>query len=346
LAEQRDTRFPLSLTTGRQRDQWHGMSRTGTLGRLFGQAAEPAIELHPQELARRGWQAGELLRVRSRRGEMVLPVQASDAVAPAQAFIAMHWGEEFVSGRALDGSTLTGVNALTTPACCPTSKQPELKHAAVRIDSAALPWQLLAAAWLPAEVLLQRREALQTLLRGCGYCSVRPCGREPDGRVGLVLRAAERQALEGARLQAIEALLDLPSAPLLRYADAQRGQHRAMRLEGDTGQAALQGFVLAGDIRAGAWVLPLWRDAQPAGSFGARLLAASAEPPAVMPSRGAQVCSCFDVGETQIRATLAALQGSAEARLAQLQQQLRCGTHCGACKPALHVLAGRSLEAA
>ena len=112
------------------------------------------------------------------------------------------------------------------------------------------------------------------------------------------------------------------------------------------GQCGSTSFVLAGDIRAGAWVLPLWRDAQPAGSFGARLLAASAEPPAVMPSRGAQVCSCFDVGETQIRATLATLQGSAEARLVQLQQQLRCGTHCGACKPALHVLAGQSLVAA
>ncbi|MES2888330.1 MAG: molybdopterin-dependent oxidoreductase, partial [Pseudomonadota bacterium] len=53
VAEPRDARYPISLTTGRLRDQWHGMSRTGTLGRLFGHASEPCIEMHPQELTRR-----------------------------------------------------------------------------------------------------------------------------------------------------------------------------------------------------------------------------------------------------------------------------------------------------
>ena len=52
LAEARDVRHPYALTTGRLRDQWHGLSRTGTLGRLFGHASEPAIELHPRDLDR------------------------------------------------------------------------------------------------------------------------------------------------------------------------------------------------------------------------------------------------------------------------------------------------------
>ena len=346
LAEVRDARFPLSLTTGRQRDQWHGMSRTGTLGRLFGQAAEPAIELHPQDLARRGWKAGELLRVQSRRGEMVLPVQPSDSVAPAQAFIAMHWGEEFVSGRARDGSVLTGVNALSTATFCPTSKQPELKHAAIRLESAALPWQLLAAAWLSADLLLQRRQAVQALLQGCGYFSALPCGHEPDGRVGLVLRAADTTPMAAERLQALEALLGLQGSEVLRYADVQRGQHRAMRLAEGGAQAPLQAFMLAGDIRARDWVLPLWRDAQPARTLGTRLLAARAQAPAAFQPRGAQVCSCFDVGEAQIRTTLATLRGGTESRLAQLQQRLQCGTNCGSCKPALRMLVGQCLEAA
>ncbi len=345
LAEVRDARFPLSLTTGRHRDQWHGMSRTGTLGRLFGQLPEPAIELHPQELARRGWHAGELLRVQSRRGELVLPVQPSAAVAPAQAFIAMHWGEEFVGGRARDGAALVGVNALTTSAFCAQSKQPELKHAAVRLEPAALPWQLLAAAWLPADAVLRRREALRSLLRGCGYVSVLPCGREGEGRVGLVLRAADVTALDAATLQAVEALLDLQGTQVLRYADAQRAQHRAMRLA-DGEQAPLQAFVLAGDIGARQWVMPLWRDAQPARGFGAGLLAGGPQAPASFKPRGPQVCTCFDVGETQIRDTLSTLQGDAETRLAQLQQRLRCGTQCGSCKPALRMLVGHSLEPA
>ena len=119
-----------------------------------------------------------------------------------------------------------------------------------------------------------------------------------------------------------------------------------MLLAAGGGQAVLQGFVLAGDIRARDWVLPLWRDAQPAAAFGARLLAAGAQPPAAFQPRGVQVCSCFDVGEAQIRATLGTLQGTAESRLAQLQERLRCGTQCGSCTPALRMLVGRSLEAA
>jgi assimilatory nitrate reductase catalytic subunit len=133
---------------------------------------------------------------------------------------------------------------------------------------------------------------------------------------------------------------------VLRYADPKRGQHRAMRLAEGGDQAPLQAFVLAGDIRARDWVLPLWRDAQPARALGTRLLAASPQPPAAFQPRGAQVCSCFDVGEAQIRSTLATLQGSADARLVQLQQRLHCGTNCGSCKPALRVLVGQSLEAA
>ncbi|MDZ4123157.1 MAG: molybdopterin-dependent oxidoreductase, partial [Hydrogenophaga sp.] len=48
LAELRESRYPFSLTTGRLRDQWHGMTRTGTLGRLFGHVAEPSVQLNPQ----------------------------------------------------------------------------------------------------------------------------------------------------------------------------------------------------------------------------------------------------------------------------------------------------------
>jgi assimilatory nitrate reductase catalytic subunit len=55
VAEPRDARYPFSLTTGRLRDQWHGMSRTGTLGRLFGHVAEPCVQMNPQDMARRCW---------------------------------------------------------------------------------------------------------------------------------------------------------------------------------------------------------------------------------------------------------------------------------------------------
>jgi assimilatory nitrate reductase catalytic subunit len=65
-AEPRDARYPFTLNTGRLRDQWHGMSRTGTLGRLFGHVAEPTIDLHPQDLERLRLVDGDLVHVSSR----------------------------------------------------------------------------------------------------------------------------------------------------------------------------------------------------------------------------------------------------------------------------------------
>ena len=98
-AEARDARFAFALNTGRLRDQWHGMSRTGSIGRLFGHSPEPVVEMNGEDMARLGLVDGDLVAVTSRRGAIVLPAQKSAAQAPAQVFIAMHWGEEFVSGR-------------------------------------------------------------------------------------------------------------------------------------------------------------------------------------------------------------------------------------------------------
>jgi assimilatory nitrate reductase catalytic subunit len=315
------------------------MSRTGTLGRLFGQAPEATIELHPQELERRRFADGELLRVRSRRGEIVLPARGSDTLAPGQAFVAMHWGEEFVSGGAADGQALAGVNALTSGTFCPQSKQPELKHAAVRLERAELPWRVLAVAWLPAADALAVRERLRPLLRRFAYASCVPFGREPDAEVGLLFRAAAAAAPDDDTLLAtIEAefgLLGSPSEPVLRYADAKRGQRRAMRLSHAAAGSPLAAFLLAGDTRAEAWVLPLLQQREPAQAFGRALLAASAKPPVAVVSRGKQVCSCLDVTEPQIDAALARMTGSPDERLAALQGELRCGTQCGSCLPVL-----------
>ena len=105
LAEPRESRYPFSLTTGRLRDQWHGMSRTGTLGRLFGHVAEPSVQMNPQDMSRRLLSEGDLVHVTSKRGSIVVPVQASNEVGLSQAFMAMHWGSEFLTGCSSTGDT-------------------------------------------------------------------------------------------------------------------------------------------------------------------------------------------------------------------------------------------------
>ena len=112
------------------------MSRSGTVARLFGHEGSPAVRVHPDDIARRDLKAGDLVEVRSRRGAIVLPLVGDDRIGRAQAYVAMHWGDEFVSGRTADGVRRAGINALTTKAHCPDSLQPELKHAAVSIKTA------------------------------------------------------------------------------------------------------------------------------------------------------------------------------------------------------------------
>lgn len=345
LAEAPDAAYPFSLLTGRLRDQWHGMSRTGLLGRLYGHESLPAIDLAPADMARLALQDGALVRVASRRGTLVLPARGRDELPAGQAFIPMHWGEEVLSGHDDQGRTLNGVNALTTPAFCPKSKQPELKHAAVAIEKVDLPWRLSAMAWLPADQALAVREQLRPLLKAFGWASLLPFGREPDaqGRVGLVLRAAATAPVEAALLATARRLLALEGPEVLRYRDDAQAQDRALRVQRTAdGATHLQGFWLAGDASGEAWLRALL-DSDEALPGPARLLLAPGGLAQALMGDAAtpaspQVCTCFNVREDAIRATLGGCAGSPAERLAALMGTLRCGTNCGSCIPALRSL--------
>jgi assimilatory nitrate reductase catalytic subunit len=341
VAEQRESRFPFSLTTGRLRDQWHGMSRTGTLGRLFGHVPEPTVQMNAQDMARRLLCDGDLVHVTSKRGSIVLPVQASSEVNVTQAFMAMHWGSEFLSGCSSTGQALGGVNAITTSSYCPTAKQPELKHAAVKILKAQLPWNLLAVAWLPESTAQTTRAQLQALMAQFEFATCVPFGREDTSAAsssqrGILFRAAATYAPETQTLIHIEALLGLSSPDTLRYEDKKRGQRRTARLvRKSDGKAQLQGFVLAGDVSAQAWIKTLLQDELDATSYGRLLLSPGAKAPIAIQSKGSQVCACFNVSETAIHGFLNACEGSEPEQLSALQTELQCGTNCGSCVPQL-----------
>ncbi|HBH38654.1 MAG TPA: nitrate reductase [Curvibacter sp.] len=348
VAEPRESRFPFALTTGRLRDQWHGMSRTGTLGRLFGHVAEPTVQMNAGDMARRGLKEGELVHVTSKRGSIVVPLQASEELASGQAFMAMHWGPEFLSGISSTGEPLAGVNALTTSSYCPSSKQPELKHAAVKILKAELPWNLLGLAWLPADRALSTREALRKLMLRFPFASCVPfakaaplegeAGAQPTG---LLFRAAAHEPVPDELLAEIEALLGLDDAGTLRYADRKRGQRRAALLDRVGDQTTLRAVLLAGDTSAEGWIRSLLQQELPAQSYGRLILLAGAQAPVALPARSRQVCTCFNVNENAIEGVLASCSGNDSERLATLQRTLKCGSNCGSCVPELQRLVRR-----
>jgi assimilatory nitrate reductase catalytic subunit len=341
VAEPRESRYPFSLTTGRLRDQWHGMSRTGTLGRLFGHVAEPSVQMNANDMARRLLKDGDLVHVTSKRGSIVVPLQSSPEVGASQAFMAMHWGSEYLSGLSSIGEPLAGVNALTTSAYCPTSKQPELKHAAVKILKAELPWSLLAMAWLPAGESLKARELLKPLMKAFAFSSCVPFSNNTSltdtssAREGVLFRAATHVVPPDELLTQVEKILGLTNPDMLHYADKKRGQRRTAKLTRVGDHAELTGFLLAGDTRAEAWIKSLLEGELPAQSYGRLLLSPGAKAPLAVAPRGKLVCTCLNVTDAAIEGYLGSAQGTDSERLALVQAALKCGTNCGSCVPEL-----------
>ncbi|HSD59222.1 MAG TPA: molybdopterin-dependent oxidoreductase, partial [Burkholderiales bacterium] len=324
-AEPPDARYPLSLITGRLRDQWHGMSRTGLVARLYSHEAEPLLHMHPDDLARRTLAAGDLVKVKSRRGEVVVKLAESRSLRPGQCFLPMHWGANRMGGL--------GVNALTLSATDPHSKQPELKHAAVRVDRFKEGHALVALArarkGAPADdpVHLALVEKLRAWLPRFPYASLTLQGRDDP----VVVLKARCEAATPELLEALDRELGLDDpARVLSYQDVRRDIAKRALVEDDT----LLAVRLAGETRAAEWLAELMAQGKPAAPVRPWLLAPLAQPPAGSAARGRVVCNCFDVTEAEILEAL----GVGES-LSDLQSRRKCGTNCGSCLPELKRLA-------
>lgn len=322
-ADKTDARHPLHLLTGRLRDQWHGMSRTGTVSQLFNHVEEPVIYMCQDDMTRRLVKDGDVVRVSNKRGSLVLPVKLSDEVKPSQTFIPMHWGSQFMNGL--------GVNALMPPNFDKTSKQPELKHAAIKIEKLDLPWRMTVMRTINDLASLQK---IRGMLINFEYASCGMFGRQSEAHAGmLILRTAHTEIPDPALIAEIDTILGMTDdMPLLNYVDAKRGISKRILVENNvaTGKAEVTGVRLVGETLAADWL----KDVMTTGEFNPELrrwaLAPLNAPPAGQRSRGKIVCNCLDVAENDIIDTI-----QLGADLITLQNKLKCGTECGSCVPEL-----------
>ncbi len=124
--------FPLILTTGRLRDQWHTQTKTGRVHKLQEHAPEPFAEIHPIDATARGLVDGDLLELRNPRGTVQVRATVTDTIRPGVVFLPMHWGRKLAG---LAGRT----NNLANPSFDPVSKEPDLKFAAVEARKVTTP---------------------------------------------------------------------------------------------------------------------------------------------------------------------------------------------------------------
>ncbi len=345
VAEKADARYPLSLTTGRLRDQWHGMSRTGSVARLYGHVPEPRLAVNANDLARRGLKAGDLIKLESRRGAFYALAEASEEVRSGQVYMPMHWGKRF-----LGGADSAGVNTVTSPALDVYSRQPELKHAAVKLSAADLSWQVTAfKACSGGELALH--DSLQALQGEVAFFSavlMRPMhGRD---RPGVLLRAAHHGAPSADWLAHLDRLFGLDVEYALRYDDQRRASSRRMLIQDDR----LQAVRLSGEpgaITSGEWLREWLLAEKPVADIRRLLLSPATHAPSGFVLSGRVICQCFNVTEEAIASASGDIGGDPSERLRALQGRLHCGSNCGSCVPELRQLlaktpAGRQQEAA
>ncbi|GAB3640331.1 hypothetical protein GCM10027423_09670 [Spirosoma arcticum] len=125
-SEPTDADFPLVLTTGRIRDQWHTMTKTGRVAKLNQHSPQPFLQIHPDDARARSIQDGQLVEVRGRRGEVRVKAQLTTDVRPGLCFLPMHWGKILTS-------SLNRANNLTNALVDPRSKEPDFKFSAVEV---------------------------------------------------------------------------------------------------------------------------------------------------------------------------------------------------------------------
>ena len=314
VAEPVSAQYPMRLTTGRLRDQWHTMARTSLALSLTRHAEEPELSLNPTDLDRLGLSEGTLARVRSRRGELIVAVRADEGLRPGHAFLPMHWGSGFTGGA--------GINALTNPARDPSSGQPELKHTAVGIAPAGLGWQ--AAGWIRGDAA-SLRLTLSHWLRhpAFAYTTIVPVaiGARPGDRAGI---GGVRIRLAAAGVPDPEVLAALGQdlgvgRPQAAFDDPARGVLRRVA----TAQGKPTAYLLAGDMRA-RHALDAWADNGAAPPSVLDLLMGRTAPV----QRALTVCACKGVTDLAIAGAI-----DRGMDLEGLKASLGCGTGCGSCVP-------------
>ncbi|MEZ5505603.1 MAG: molybdopterin-dependent oxidoreductase [Gammaproteobacteria bacterium] len=297
-----DADWPLTLNTGRVRDQWHTMTRTALAPQLNQHKPEPYVELTPPTAQRFGLTEQQLARITTPWGTMLARTALSDGLRENDLFIPMHWNDQF--------ARQARVGALVNPATDPWSGQPESKHTPCRIER----WQ---PRW--SGFIFSRHELP---LPECDYaCRIR-------GNAFFRYEIAGSGAMETlAHLATL-----LPSCTgddVIQYQDPARGHLRWARI--DHQQLDLCVLIGPGDaslIRNAdrQWIATLF--AKPALDPLDRKALLAGKSPAGIEDCGRTVCACFGVGEKTI---LKAARELGCKSATDIGRHLKAGTNCGSC---------------
>jgi assimilatory nitrate reductase catalytic subunit len=288
---------PFRLNTGRIRDQWHTMTRTGVAPKLSGHTAEPFVEIAPADAARFAIAPADLVRVVSDRAEIVVRALVTDRQRAGSVFVPLHWTDRFAANARVD--------ALIAPEADPVSGQPESKASVVSIEPFGAAWYGFALTRLadpmPATAYWARaRIAGGTRLE---LADTAPLA-DPAELAATLFGAAETIVIEDR---------------------ARRGLRLAAIRDGE-----VVGLLIVATTPvevARDWLVDRFAEAPIEPMRAIQLLAG--RPSGEMADPGPRVCSCFGIGANQIRT---AIDEGCDT-VAAIGERVKAGTSCGSCRP-------------
>lgn len=302
-----DEEKKFTLNTGRLRDQWHTMTRTGRVPELMAHREAAAATIAPADAARLGIATGDLAAIGNERGQLILPAMIGADQASGSIFMAMHWTEAH-------GSAST-VNMLAGAERDPISGEPAFKHGKVTMRRIVAQWHGVAL----ARTVLSVRSKVND--HAVWSRTPRVGGLVQFGFTGFLPLREDTTCRSLA-----SSLLELPeTVEMLDYTDARRGVFRLAVMRGGvlvfvlhvaSDRAALPSADSLEKLFARRWVEP-----DPAVLLAGRG-ASSAAP------GGGIVCVCHQVTEPMIRA---AIKVRGLATIDAIGAATKAGTGCGSC---------------
>ncbi|MDD5390049.1 MAG: molybdopterin-dependent oxidoreductase [Gallionellaceae bacterium] len=295
---------PFIFNTGRVRDQWHTMSRSGKTARLLSHIDEPYIEMHPADIRRAEVRPGGLARVRNGRGEMLARVVESAEQRSGSVFAPIHWNGQ--------NSAKARVDALVYAVTDAISGQPEFKHAPVAVEPYAATWYGFVMARAPVEC---NRNGYWTQVRAKACWRHELAGTESE--CDWPRRLREQFGADGDWIEMKDCGVSRYRAALMRDGRIE------MVCFFDRDFAALP---------PRHWLEGLFeKDSLNDAERSALLMGL---PSKDVPDAGRTVCACFGVGENALKQAIAQGVNSVEA----LGIKLQAGSNCGSCIPELKKL--------
>ena len=293
--------YPLVLNTGRIRDQWHTMTRTGLTSTLLSHIDQPFVAMHPVTARSYDIEAGDLVEVSSPIGSIKVIAVIDKAMAKKQLFVPIHWNDQY--------SSMARVDTLVAPITDAISGQPELKYTCANIT------KVNTQAWA---IIVSRNQL------DCAQFinwNASPLGQGQGYLYQIAIAAnfnwpdfiANKRLHEQGPAQAYE-----------HFSDHKHNDQRLVCFSDQQVELAIYSHQDSNQLPSASFMRDLFT--KPVANSYWPLLSSTT------PSSGKLICSCFKVSEEAIQAAIEAGATSAQ----QLGQKLKCGTNCGSCIPELN----------